>query len=461
MIERVIKEHMDKRIDLTSGSITEKLVKLALPIMGVSFIQTAYNLVDMIWIGKMGSHTVAAVGTAGFFTWLAEAFVMLTKLGVSIKVSQSIGQNNYEKTKQYIISALQMNLVIALLYGLFVVGFNKELIAFFALGDEAVIQMARTYLVTVGIGMLFFFTGPVFSGIFNGLGDSKTPFKINIIGLATNMILDPIFIFGLFGMPKMGVLGAALATVIAQMIVSLCFVIVIIRRRLDYFTLHILSKPKWQYIKEIAYIGLPGALQSGLFTVFSMIIGRIVAYWGPIPIAAQKIGSQIEAISWLTAGGFSTAIATYVGQNYGAGKHERIGKGVRATMGLAVLLGMVTTLLLIFAREPLMRIFVSESETIDVGKQYLLILGYSQLFMCAEITISGAFSGMGRTYLPNMISIVLTGARIPLALVLARTLGIDGVWWSISISSILKGILLVSIYFYLQKRGRLFKTAYI
>ena len=452
---------MDKRIDLTVGSVTGKLVKLALPIMGVSFIQTAYNLVDMIWIGKMGSYAVAAVGTAGFFTWLAEAFVMLTKLGVSIKVSQSIGQKNYEKTKQYIISALQMNLVLALLYSLFIVGFNKQLIAFFALGDDTVIQMARTYLITVGVGMLFFFTGPVFSGIFTGLGDSKTPFKINIIGLATNMILDPIFIFGLFGAPKLGVLGAALATVMAQIIVSLCFVIVIIRRKLDYFTLHILCPPKWQYIKEIAYIGLPGALQSGLFTVFSMIIGRIVAYWGPIPIAAQKVGSQIEAISWLTAGGFSTAISTYVGQNYGAGKHERIGKGVRSTMYLATLLGAFTTLLLIFAREPLMRIFVSETETIEVGKQYLLILGYSQLFMCAEITMSGAFSGMGRTYLPNLISIILTGARIPLALVLARVIGLDGIWWSISISSILKGILLVSIYFYLQKKGRLFKAIHV
>ena len=106
---------MDRRIDLTSGSITGKLVKLALPIMGVSFIQTAYNLIDMIWIGKMGSHAVAAVGTAGFFTWLAEAFIMLTKLGASIKVSQSIGGRDYEKTKQYIISALQMNLILALI----------------------------------------------------------------------------------------------------------------------------------------------------------------------------------------------------------------------------------------------------------------------------------------------------------------------------------------------------------
>ena len=449
---------MDKRIDLTSGSITGKLIKLAMPIMGVAFIQTAYNLVDMIWIGRMGSNAVAAVGTAGFFTWLAEAFIMLTKLGVGIKVSQSIGQKDYEKTKQYIISALQMNLVLALVYGMFLVRFNKELIGFFALGDASVIEMARTYLITVGVGMLFFFSGPVFSGIFNGLGDSKTPFKINTIGLAVNMIFDPILIFGLFGAPKLGVLGAALATVMAQVIVTLCFIVVIIRRKLDYFTLHIFQTPKWCFIKEIAYIGLPGALQSGLFTVFSMIIGRIVAYWGPIPIAAQKVGSQIEALSWLTAGGFSTAIATYVGQNYGAGKHERIGKGVRATMCLATVLGMVTTLLLIFAREPLMRIFVSEPETIEVGKQYLLILGYSQLFMCAEITMSGAFSGMGRTYLPNIISIILTGARIPLALILARNIGINGIWWSISISSILKGIILVGMYVYLQVKGRLLKT---
>lgn len=461
MNERINRKQMDKRIDLTSGSITEKLIKLALPIMGVSFIQTAYNLIDMIWIGKMGSQAVAAVGTAGFFTWLAEAFVILTKLGVSIKVSQSIGQKNYTKTKQYITSSLQMNIVIAFLYGILVVAWNKELIGFFNLGNDSVSQMAQTYLVTVGIGMLFFFMGPVLSGIFNGLGDSKTPFIVNMIGLVTNMVLDPILIFGLCGMPKLGVLGAALATVIAQMTVTLCFVLLIIRRKLDYFTLHLFNKPDWQSIKEIAYIGLPGALQSGLFTVFSMIIGRMVAYWGPTAIAAQKVGSQIEALSWLTAGGFSTAIATYVGQNYGAGKKERIQKGIRAIIGLAILLGIGTTLLLIFARESLIRIFVSEIDTIEVGKQYLLILGYSQLFMCVEITMEGAFSGMGRTYLPNMISIILTGARIPLAFLLVGRLGLDGVWWSISISSIIKGILLLSVYYYLRKKDRLFKASYM
>ena len=448
---------MEHRIDLTTGSITGKLIKLAMPIMGVSFIQTAYSLIDMIWIGKIGSNAVAAVGTAGFFTWLAEAFIMITKLGVSIKVSQSIGSKEYTKTKKYIISALQMNTVIALLYGLFLVLFNQELINFFSLGDTEVISMARTYLIVVSLAMPFFFTGPIFTGIFNGLGDSKMPFIINTIGLVFNIVFDPVLIFGMGGFPRLGVLGAALATVLAQVIVTMCFIAVIIKRKIEYFSSRLFTKPEWKTIKEISYIGLPGALQSGLFTIFSMFLGRIVAYWGAVPIAAQKVGSQIESISSLTAGGFATAAATYVGQNYGAGKKERIEKGVKVTMIMALMVGTFSTLLLISCRESLMRVFVSEKDTIQVGMQYLLILGYSQLFMCVEITITGVFNGIGRTYLPNIIPILFTGARIPLAIMLCKPLGLNGVWWSISITSILKGIILAGVYIYLKRNGKLIR----
>ncbi len=448
---------MEHRIDLTTGPITGKLIKLAMPIMGVSFIQTAYSLIDMIWIGKIGSNAVAAVGTAGFFTWLAEAFIMITKLGVSIKVSQSIGSKEYTKTKKYITSALQMNTVIALLYGLLLVLFNQELINFFSLGDTEVISMARTYLMVVSLAMPFFFTGPIFTAIFNGLGDSKMPFIINTIGLIFNIVFDPVLIFGMWGFPRLGVLGAALATVLAQVIVTMCFIMVIIRRKLEYFSIRLFARPEWKTIKEISYIGLPGALQSGLFTIFSMVLGRIVAYWGAVPIAAQKVGSQIESISWLTAGGFATAAATYVGQNYGAGKKDRIEKGVKVTMIMALMVGTFSTLLLIFCRESLMRVFVSEKDTIQVGMQYLLILGYSQLFMCVEITITGVFNGIGRTYLPNIITILLTGARIPLAIMLCKPLGLNGVWWSISITSILKGIILAGVYIYLKRSSKLIR----
>lgn len=446
---------MKQRVDLTTGSIPKKLVKLALPIMGVSFIQTAYNLIDMIWIGKVGSGALAAVGTAGFFTWLAEAFILVPKLGASIKVAHSMGEANDQKAKQYILGALQLNIVLALLYSLFLIMGHQQLIAFFNLNDAAVESMANTYLVTVGIGMLFFFSGPVFTGIFNGLGDSRTPFIINTIGLIFNMIFDPVLIFGIGIFPEMGVLGAALATVIAQIIVTTCFIVIIIRKKIHYISLKIWQKPQWDLIKELSIIGLPGAIQSGLYTMFSMVLGRIVAWWGPNPIAAQKVGSQIEAISWLTAGGFSTAVSAYVGQNYGANKTHRIEKGVRITMMICCLVGTFSTVLLIGAGEPLMQIFTSDSDTINIGKHYLTILGFSQLFMCIEITITGVFSGLGRTYLPNTITILLTGLRIPLALLLSQQLGLNGVWWSISLTSIMKGTLLAIVYCVLNKRGKL------
>ena len=127
-------------------------------------------------------------------------------------------------------------------------------------------------------------------------------------------------------------------------------------------------------------------------------------------------------------------------------------------MLMALGTGLFSTVLLIFGRESLMRVFVSEIDTIKVGMQYLLILGYSQIFMCAEITITGAFNGMGRTYLPNFTSILLTGARIPLAIILSKPLGLDGVWWSISITSILKGIILVGTYLYLKHKNQLIRV---
>ena len=452
---------MSKQIDLTTGHITDKLIMIALPIMGVSFVQTAYSLIDMIWIGKAGSAALAAVGTAGFFTWLAEAFDMLTRLGASIRVAQSVGQKDYKKTKHYITSALQMTVALAFFYGLILLLFNKPLVEFFALGDESINKMARTYLITVGAGMLFYFSGPVFTGIFTGLGDSKTPFIINTIGLVINIVLDPILIFGFGNFEGLGVLGAALATVTAQIVVTLSFIGIVLKRRLEHFSINIFKRPRWDLLKDMTILGLPGAVQSALYTMISMVIGRIVAGWGPVPIAAQKVGSQIEAISWMTAGGFSTAISTYVGQNYGAHKYRRIAKGVRVTVLLAMGVGVLATLLLTLAPEVLMRIFVSEADTIEVGKQYLSILGYSQMFMCMEITMIGAFSGLGRTYLPNAIVIILTALRIPMALLLSQSLGLNGVWWSISLSSVGKGLLLVGIYLVLNKMNKLFKTSQV
>ncbi|RBP66693.1 putative MATE family efflux protein [Alkalibaculum bacchi] len=439
---------------LTEGSIQKTLLKLALPIMGSSFIQMTYSLADMIFIGKLGSKAVAAVGTAGFFPWLAMAFIMIPKIGAEVGVAQSIGGKNIKSALEFIRSCLQLVIFLALIYSTVLIVFKDSLIDFFHLGDPSVIQMAKDYLLIVSYGMIFTFLNPVLTGVLNGHGNSRTPFYINVIGVITNIILDPLLILGIGPFPVLGVEGAAIATVFAQMIVTF-FLFKAVKAQLSYTSkVGFFQVPNWNILKKVFTLGLPVALQNGLFTFISMIIARLIAQWGPVPVAVQQIGSQIESISWNTANGFSTALAAFVGQNYGAKKWDRINKGYHIAVRIMTTIGLITTVLLIFGARPIFSIFLSEKEAIYYGVKYLKILGISQLFMCLEITTAGAFNGLGKTVPPSVVSIVFTSLRIPAAVLLSSNavLGVTGVWWSVSLSSVIKGIVLVAWYIiYLNK----------
>ena len=432
------------KIDLTEGNILKKLIILAIPIMGTSLIQMAYSLTDMIWVGTLGSRAVTAVGTAGFFTWFAFAFITIPQIGAAVGVSQSVGKKDVKETKSYIRHSIQMNLVFAVLYGATMIIFRNQLIGFFNIKGEDIVSMASNFLAIVSSGMIFFFLPPVLTAIFNGHGDSRTPFKINAVGLIVNIILDPFLILGVGPFPRMGVPGAAVATITAQFVVTIIFIFVI-RKKTDYFEqLNFLQKPDWNHIGKIVKFGIPVAVQSGVFTLIAMIIARILARWGSTPIAVQSVGAQIEAISWMTAGGFQTALSAFVGQNFGAKKWDRICKGYFTALGIIAVIGTMTSCLLIFFPGPIFSIFISEKSVIKDGIIYLKILGVSQIFMCIEITTAGAFNGLGRTVPPSIVGIAINAMRIPGALLLSTILGLSGVWWSISLSSILKGLILTS-----------------
>ncbi|GFP74879.1 MATE family efflux transporter [Clostridium fungisolvens] len=439
---------MKKRITLTEGNIVKTLIQLSLPIMGTSFIQMAYNMTDMLWLGNYGSKAVAAVGTAGFFSWFGNSLVLISKTGAEVGVAQALGKNENSEAKKFINNSIRLNLIIAVLYGVILILLRKPLIDFFKLGDSDVINMADIFLIISALGMVFTFINPILTGIFNASGESKIPFLINTVGLVYNMVLDPILIFGLGPVPEMGVTGAAISTVTAQMVVTLLFLYALKNRKDAFLKIKLFEKLDINSIKKILRLGLPVALQNGLFSIFAMFIARIIAVYGSTAIAVQKVGAQIEAISWMTAGGLSTALSAFVGQNFGAKKWDRIFKGYFATILLASAIGFFATILLVFGGKAIFGVFIPETEAISLGKMYLRILGYSQLFMCIEITTSGAFNGLGRTIYPSITSIVLTGARIPLAIILSSPdmLGLNGVWWSISISSILKGIILTGMF---------------
>ncbi len=441
---------MKKKIDLVSGNIFKTLFTLSLPILGTSFIQMAYSMVDMIWIGRVGSAAVAAIGTAGFFSWFGSSLVLVTKTGAEVGVSQAVGKKDNNLREKYVYNSLTMAIVIAIIYTLILLIFRNGLIGFFNLNDPEIISMAISYLIIISIGMMFSFLNPQFTGIITAEGNSKTPFVANTIGLVINIILDPVLIFGFGPIKPLGVAGAAVATVFAQFVVTAIFIYVFIK---EGYRLKVWDKKYIDFgcIKEITKWGTPNALQNCLFSFFGMLIGRIVATWGPIPIAVQKVGSQIESISWMTAGGFASALTAFTGQNYGAKKYKRVEDGYKYTLMLSLVLGVVASFLLIVFGKQIFSIFIQEQEAIIQGADYLKILGYSQLFMCIEITTSGAFFGVGKTIPPSVVGIIFTGLRIPLALYLsqANLLGINGVWWSISLSSIFKGIILVTLFIFM------------
>ena len=432
---------MKQKINLLEGSIPKVLAKLAFPIMGTSLIQMAYNMTDMIWLGRESSNAVAAVGAAGMYLWLANGIATVPRMGGQVKVAHALGAGEKERAAEYAKASIHIGLIMIVLCTIVYTLCNRPLIDFFRLNQESVVQDARIYLIIVGIGMFFSFMNQILTGMFTAMGNSITTFRSTTVGLAANIILDPVLIFGIGPFPAMGVAGAAIATVLAQAIVFGMFLLAVRKDGILFHQIHLFSKSRFSVWKEIGQIGCPVAVQNIIFSSLSMIIARLIAGWGDTAVAVQKVGSQIESISWMMADGFATAVNAFVAQNHGAGKKERIKKGYQTAAILMACWGTFTSIILIFCPEIIFQVFITEKEVLPMGVDYLRILGVSQLFMCLEITSAGAFQGLGKPMLPTFAGVIGNAARIPMAIALSATaLGLNGIWWSISISSIAKGV---------------------
>ncbi|MBP1888678.1 putative MATE family efflux protein [Clostridium moniliforme] len=432
-----------EKIDLTKGDITKSLLKLSLPIIATNFIQMAYGMIDMIWIGRVGSGAVAAIGTASFFINLAMALFTLIVIGTGVKISHAVGRGEEKEGKDYIANGFILSITLALLYIIFIFTFKNKLIGFYELGNVVVENMAKNYLVISSIGIIFMYFNSLLTTIFNSYGESKMPFRANTIGFIFNIVLDPILIFGFGPIKPLGVFGAALATLIARIVVFTMF-LRISKGRFSFLRKGI--KLNIKKAKEVIHMGLPIAAQRVIFTLISIIIAKIIANWGATAIAVQKVGVQIESISYITIGGLQGAIAAFVGQNYGAKKEERIKLGYYKALKLTIIFGFLVTLTFFIFSKQIFGIFLSENEALNMGNIYMKILGLSQVFMCMELLTVGAFNGIGKTYAPPIISIIFSGLRIPMAMFLSNEnlFGLNGVWMSISVSSLFKGTILVT-----------------
>ena len=427
-----------KKIDLTQGKVINVLTVLALPIMGSSLLQFTYNLIDMLWVGGLGSNAVASIGSSSFFIGLGHSINALVVIGTGIKVSHAIGRKDNREVKQYINSGIAINFVIAIIYALILIILGKSFISFLSLNNEIVEKNSYYYLAINGPILFFAFFNSLYTRIFSSFGNNGDSLRINSIGMVINIILDPIFIYVF----KLGVLGAAVATLISNIVM---FILYRIKSNgiLHYDKVIGIDKEK---ILEIIKLGFPMAFQRVLFTMVNIILAKIIAIFGTNAIAAQKIGLQIESITYMVIGGLNGAISSFTGQNFGANKFKRIKQGYYTALLLGIIYSMIMSIVFIVFKEPIIRLFIREENTILIASGYLQAVAFSQSFSTIEMVSNGFFTGLGMPKIPATISIVFTVLRIPMALILMKVLGIAGIWWSIAFSSILKGIAAYSIY---------------
>jgi len=435
-----------KQIGLTDGPIFQTVMKLALPIMASAFLSAAYSITDMAWIGMLGSKAVAGVGVGGMYVWLSHGLDALARMGGQVQAAQALGRGDREQAKWYASAALQIVITFGILYGLICIVFIDPLIGFYNLDDALTIEYAKIYMqITCGL-IIFSYISNTLTGLYTAQGDSQTPLKANFIGLVMNMILDPVLILGVGIFPRLEVVGAALATVISQCIVLVVLISgIIINKNEENILRHmpLLKKADVIYYRMIAKIGVPTALQSSLYCFISMVLTRIIGSFGEGAIATQKVGGQIEAITWNTGEGFGAAMNAFAAQNFGAGKLERVKKGYRVSALAMIVWGTLIGALFVIFPAQISGVFLHEPEVIRAAVPYFIIVGLAEPFMCVELMAVGAISGLGNTKLCSILSIVLTGIRIPLAMLLSRTgLGVDGIWWALSFTSMIKGIAL-------------------
>jgi putative MATE family efflux protein len=210
-------------------------------------------------------------------------------------------------------------------------------------------------------------------------------------------------------------------------------------------------------IIEIIRLGFPMALQRILFTIINIILARIVASFGSEAIAGQRIGLEIESVMYMVIGGLNGAVSSFTGQNFGAKKFNRIKEGYNEALKIGVVYSLIIALVFLFLNKPLITLFIREENTIIIAAAYLQVVAFSQIFSVLEMVSNGLFTGIGKPNIPATISVVFTALRIPISLVLIKPFGVNGIWISIALSSVLKGITAYLLYLIKVKRKYIYK----
>lgn len=407
-------------------------------------MEVVLSLTDFYWVGRLGPTAQDAITTSMVVIWTLYSGIAIISIGVTALVSRSVGAKDLEKARHYIRQALWQGAFLGAAASVAGYVLTPWFLEFMGT-SVATTTEAIPYLRIFFLSSLTWFFGDTIFAVFRASGDTKTPMKIGIAVVLINMALDPALIFGVGPIPAMGVTGASAATALAHVLGMVACFWYLVSGTLGYDVPRLFrTRPKLASMLQMARIGLPIASQNLAFVVVYWFLISYVHQYGEAAGAAMGIGNRMESMSYLTCHGFSLAAATMVGQNLGAGQPDRAARCAWGAVGLGIGLTLVFSVLFIAIPGSLASIFTEDSLVREIAIDYLIILGLSQFAMAIEIILEGSFSGAGDTLPPMIVMIPGSAARIPLAYYLAFDLewGVNGIWWSLTITCILKGLVL-------------------
>ena len=416
--------------DLTTGKESSLILKFALPMLLGNVFQQMYNIIDSIIVGKfIGKEALAAVGASFPIIFAFLSLIIGIASGSTIVISQYFGAKNIEKVKRTIDTLFIFLFFASITISIVGIIFSEDIFRFLKLPEE-ILPQATTYfnIFIGGVIVSFGFNGT--SAVLRGLGDSKTPLYFLIISTIINIGLDLLFVLVF----KWGIAGVAIASVIAQGGAFFTAIIYLNKtHKIIRFSFTKLVFDKTIFKKSIR-IGLPTGIQQTFVAVGMTALISIVNTFGTNVIAAYSVVMRISSLASLPAMNFAAALSTFVGQNIGAKKIERVRSGFIATLKMSSLISITVSAFVLLGSGFLMKLFTNDLEVIRIGKEYLMIVGAFYVIFSAMFSLSGVMRGAGDTLIPMFITLIsLWVIRIPSAWFLSREIGETGIWWSMPI----------------------------
>lgn len=416
--------------DLTHGNETKVIVSFALPMLIGNVFQQFYTMVDSMIVGNfVGTHALAAVGTAFPIIFLMVSLIMGLTMGTTVLVAQYFGAKDFAKVRASVDSGYIILFWASLLMS--VVGVLSTDFILRALRVPAeVLPEASTYLRIIFSGLLAMFGYNAISAILRGLGDSRTPLYLLIVASLVNVGLDLLFVLVF----KWGVAGVAWATVISQ---GLSFVggMVYLQRRNEHVRLQLKTlRFDAEIFKQSLRIGLPTGIQQTLVSLGMMALTRIVNGFGTTAIAAYAAASRLDSFASMPAMNLSQALSTFTGQNMGAGRTERVKRGHLSAIAMGAIISVLVGGAAMLWGRQLMLLFTQDGPVVALGARYLFIVGSSYILFSTMFINNGVMRGAGDAFIPMINTLLaLWLIRIPAALILSGPLGLgtDGLWLSV------------------------------